>query len=321
MSEVSILIVGAGQIGSRHLQGLAKLDMDAKIFVVDPDTNALAIAKSRYDEALVGSKNHSVSFCESLSLVEGNVDVGIIATNARIRKKIVHSIVANITIKYLILEKIAFQSKSDFIEILQLLNRLGIQAWVNCPRRLYSVYRQIKSCLDITSPLHMSITGGNWSLGSNSIHWLDLFHFLLEDAHLSHHCSNLEEKVYKSKREGYIELFGELTFASRVNKLYLYSASQVTCPPFIHIENGHQRFLIDERNGQYTRYTADDQWKPNRQSFAVPLQSDLTHQVIADIMHHGKCHLALLEMALLSHQPLFDALADYHVKNIMLSVT
>lgn len=321
MAEISILIVGAGQIGSRHLQGLSKLEMDARIYVVDPDESALSNAKARYNEVPMRSNTQSLFFYDSLNLVKDTIDVAIIATNAKIRKKIILDIVACIKVRYFVLEKIAFQSEPDFVEIIQLLGDLGIQAWVNCPRRLYSIYQYIKSCIDKTLPMYMSITGGNWSLSSNSIHWLDLFNFFLEDAKLSHSFSNLDEIVYPSKREGYVDLYGELMFESHANKLYMHSGRKTSCPPIIHIENGNQRFLIDELNGQCASSNANDHWKPKIQVFEAPFQSNLTQKIVYDIVKNGKCDLASLKISLLSHQPLFKAIANHSVENLMLSLT
>ena len=108
MAETSILIVGAGQIGSRHLQGLAKLEIDTRIYVVDPDENALSIAKARYDEAQMHSNKQALFFYKSLNLVKDTIDVAIIATNAKVRKKIIQTVVACVKVRYFILEKIAF---------------------------------------------------------------------------------------------------------------------------------------------------------------------------------------------------------------------
>ena len=54
----NIAIIGGGQIGSRHLQGLAKLSKQFQIYVVDPDKQALSIAKQRYLEVSEPIKNN-----------------------------------------------------------------------------------------------------------------------------------------------------------------------------------------------------------------------------------------------------------------------
>ena len=39
------LIIGAGQLGSRHLQGLLKLTQEQVVYVLDPSNDSLSIAK------------------------------------------------------------------------------------------------------------------------------------------------------------------------------------------------------------------------------------------------------------------------------------
>jgi ornithine cyclodeaminase/alanine dehydrogenase-like protein (mu-crystallin family) len=48
-----LVIVGAGNIGSRHLQALKLVKTPLKIHVIDPSMNALKISKERYDLLLL----------------------------------------------------------------------------------------------------------------------------------------------------------------------------------------------------------------------------------------------------------------------------
>ena len=48
--STSVLIVGAGQLGSRYLQSLKKVKSSLNIYVVDINQNSLNIAKDRWDE-------------------------------------------------------------------------------------------------------------------------------------------------------------------------------------------------------------------------------------------------------------------------------
>ena len=45
-----IAIIGAGQLGSRHLQGLAKLQLPCQVHVVDPSPKSLEVARQRFAE-------------------------------------------------------------------------------------------------------------------------------------------------------------------------------------------------------------------------------------------------------------------------------
>ena len=53
------LVVGAGQIGSRHLQAILKLDIKQTIYILDPSTNSLEISKERANEI---PNNHKLFF-------------------------------------------------------------------------------------------------------------------------------------------------------------------------------------------------------------------------------------------------------------------
>ena len=46
----NVAIVGAGQLGSRHLQGLSKVNININISVVDPKKHSLQLARSRFNE-------------------------------------------------------------------------------------------------------------------------------------------------------------------------------------------------------------------------------------------------------------------------------
>ena len=134
-----IAIVGAGQLGSRHLQGLARLDRDIVVDVMDPDTAALALAKQRFDEMSPNLHKQSVRYISTQKDFESDLDLAIIATNADVRPHVIKSLLTNVYVRYLILEKVVFQSVRDFETVIQILDEKRIKAWVNCPRRIFAL--------------------------------------------------------------------------------------------------------------------------------------------------------------------------------------
>jgi len=48
MNLFEIALIGAGQLGSRHLQGLAKISYDCNITVVEPSMESMEQTKLRY---------------------------------------------------------------------------------------------------------------------------------------------------------------------------------------------------------------------------------------------------------------------------------
>ena len=62
MTKYKIFIIGAGQIGSRHLQALRAVRIPLKISVIDPSTESLDLAKQRYEEMPKGKIEHQVLY-------------------------------------------------------------------------------------------------------------------------------------------------------------------------------------------------------------------------------------------------------------------
>ena len=48
--KTNIAIIGAGQLGSRHLQGLKKAQAPMNIYVLDANNDSLKICEQRYNE-------------------------------------------------------------------------------------------------------------------------------------------------------------------------------------------------------------------------------------------------------------------------------
>jgi len=108
-----ICIIGAGNIGSRHLQGLKKITSPLSITVFDPSAESLSTARQRYDQ-IPSSLNHEINFLQTMEDLPKNIDLAIIATSSNVRRKVTEELLKNSTVKYLILEKILFQKAQDY---------------------------------------------------------------------------------------------------------------------------------------------------------------------------------------------------------------
>ena len=116
-----IVIIGAGQIGSRHLQALSLIDRDITVSVFDPNKESLELAKKRFEELPENKFVRSVSYFEALDGLNDDIDVAIIATNADIRRQVIEQLLQKVRVRFFILEKMAFQSVEDFENIMALL--------------------------------------------------------------------------------------------------------------------------------------------------------------------------------------------------------
>ena len=108
---INIVLIGAGKLGSRHLQALAKIGIEAKIYVVDPSIESTEIAFARFKEIPQNSNVKHIEFLKNIDdLNIRTVDVAIIATSSEHRFFALNSLLSHVSVNYLILEKFLFQN-------------------------------------------------------------------------------------------------------------------------------------------------------------------------------------------------------------------
>src|SRR3990167_7964952 len=100
----NVYIIGAGQIGSRHLQALKKVRISLNITVIDPSEQSLSTARKRYEETPAGICSHTLNYLRKIPGGQ-NINLAIIATTSNIRAKVIRDILKKNQISYFILEK------------------------------------------------------------------------------------------------------------------------------------------------------------------------------------------------------------------------
>ncbi len=304
-----ILIVGAGQLGSRYLQGMAKVALPLDIFISDVSSDSLARAEVRWHEVANSDSQHSLRFGFGLSHVPQEIDVAIVATGADVRSQVVSAISLHCTVRYWILEKVLAQSLQEMDQIQGVIGN-NSKAWVNTLRRTFNWHKEIKAKLGQSGPFAISVVGGNWSLASSAIHFLDMLAWISNEQLLSINTQHLDDHWHESKRSGFWEIYG--TLAARFSS---DSVATLTCQKL------NQPYIIWLRAGQ-------DDWKINeslgiaenaaglvvRGKFSY--QSEITAQLIESILETGQCELPSLKVSAELHRPLIHGLLEHWNKNM-----
>lgn len=197
---MNILIIGAGNIGERHIQALSKFS--CSIDIIDPNTARLLELKDKY------SIDNTY---EAISQVKESYNIIIEASLSRYRYKNMTYILSNVKHDYFIAEKFLFNKKNQFNEILNK-NFILNKTFVNCPMRTWWFYRSIKNI--INNPFSMKVSGSNWGLGCNAIHYLDLFSYFLGDSLSAQVTDHNLNSILPAKRNGFVEYFGEILVTS-----------------------------------------------------------------------------------------------------------
>lgn len=296
-----IVIIGAGQLGSRHLQALLKTNLPLEIEVVDPYIASLEMAKGRAAEMPENSNIKSIKYFLSIDDISNCVDLCVVATTALVRFAIIKKLAINTHVKNLILEKVLFQRIEDYYAANEILKNHQINCWVNCPRRSFSVYQEIKSHISPNEKITFTLTGGDWGLASNAIHFIDLLSFLNENAEFVFEKSGITD-VEEGKRGGYLEFFGTLLGRqSNGSDILLHSRKSSNAKLDIKIFSEKYRWNVDEARGELITSSADNQWQDIASMFRVPYQSELTNIVCEDILTKGKSDLPDFSTSMLLH--------------------
>ena len=301
-----VAIIGAGQLGSRHLQGLKLASSPLSITVMDSNEDSLKVAKQRYDSVSpIGEK--TINYVNSIDKLPSELDLVIVATGSKPRAAIVQTLLNHATVKYLVLEKVLFPSLDDYDNVARLLKDKGVRCWVNCPRRMFGLYKQIKETIDITRTVYMTKADEDWGLCCNAIHMIDIFLYLTEETTYSIETRFLNDEVEESKRGGYIEMTGKLKVTTpKGNELTLISEKDFEGEKAFMIQNNHDMYVISEGGGKWSL-------NGNTYYYSMPYQSQLSGLLADEILVTGGCSLTPYELSASYHKPFIEAmLAKYN---------
>ena len=183
----NILIMGCGELGSRHLQGLLLSHNPLSIVVYDTFEKSLSLAMARANEVDMDNhfNNKIINYTTNPECLRSEWDLAILATTAETRLEALKRLLDCSSVKSLILEKLLTQSVDDLIEMKSVLE-CNIEAWVNCPRRCMKIYKDIKQYIREklgTTCLSIEVNIGYSELVTNAIHFLEL-HAWLNDTEI-----------------------------------------------------------------------------------------------------------------------------------------
>ena len=300
----NISIIGAGQLGSRHLQGLMTAQTEMNIWVVDQSLDSLNTTKERCEQVSpITVKN--VNYSKSIEELPTCLDLVIVATGSKPRASIVKALLEHSTVKYLVLEKFLFMRLSDFDEIANLLSEKNVKCWVNCPRRMWPAYEEIKKVVNPDEPVVMINNGKNWGLCCNSVHRIDIWMYLAGDCDFTVDLDQVEPQIIESKRSGYVELLGTERFVScNGDKLELGSFVDYEGSTGRIIRNAGNEIVVEEENNLWY-------FNGERHEVTTPFQSGLTGILADKILTTGDCRLSPYSVSVKYHKPYLKAVIDF----------
>ena len=205
---MKFLIVGVGNIGFRHIEGLSKLsDDNLEFYLYDKNSNFKIRFKNQINDLQKKYKFQSVNKLDSLK--GKNFELTVISTTTTDRIKILSNLIKKINTKYVIIEKPISQSEYELNNLKKLKSE---NIFVNFPRRYCDWHRKIKDKLlgyNKNKIYRAEVSGGNIGLACNACHFIDLINFFTTKKPIKISINQLGD-WYKSKRIGFYEVDGTL---------------------------------------------------------------------------------------------------------------
>ncbi|WP_182126146.1 Gfo/Idh/MocA family oxidoreductase [Nitrosopumilus sp. b2] len=312
---MKIVLVGCGNVGSRHLQALVKLKYQTTIYIIEPDKNSQKIAKKRLTDIRYSKNNHKIIWLNSLSDLDKKSDVVIVATHSKGRVDIIKKLLLSGHKRFLI-EKFVCQSTAEYNNLLSLIKKFNAKGWVNTNLQCFDGYQKIKKCFKPNEPISLSVlTNSKYGLSTQAIHYLALFSWLTENNKIKLDGKYLKKELIHNKRsKSFKEFQGTLTGIndndSFLNLTFLPSFSDSL---IVKISGAHMHFILDEINSKILVFNEN---KPKKWYFEFEHVSNLTTKIIDDILKKDSCLLPSVQDSFNHHSELFR-IFNAHLRKIL----
>lgn len=294
----TILLAGAGQLGSRYLQGISAVNIPLTVVVYDPLEKSLIQAKARYDEVAPKNAPHKVIYTKNIFDSPAKIDLAVLAMTSSFRASFMRELQVHSIVKYWLLEKVLATSIQD-LEDIEAICSQSKGAWVNHWMREAIFFREL--LVDIQSSgvkaFVMKVSGGGWGLACNAIHYIDFCGWLTGSQLVGVSGGGLDPIWVQAKRDGYFEVAGKLIGMYEDGELIL-TCDESNSPVNISLNylggaieikfSGEMLEIIDE-NGCMS-------------SYAVPLQSQTTSSLVSGIFKSGECNLTTYSESINCHK-------------------
>ncbi len=312
-----ILIVGCGELGSRHLQAVATLPEVAEIEVVDPRPEGLQLGRERVAEVEERKPSIDYRWLSSIEEAHKGGDLCIVATQADVRCEVVRRVAESLGYNSFLLEKMVAQSVRDYEGLMEFSREKGLSVWVNCKTRAYPFHKRLKSLLDPREPLVLVDVGGNHGLANNGIHVADLFVFYDETDSIKSGGCCVDPVLHPSKRgNGLFELSGLLQgYTQKGSRLTILFARDHVAPDHLSIASSRYRCVVDHMSRWAWESDASTGWEWRPIPFEGNLLvSSMTKQFAADILSSGTCELPNLKECFPAHRFILTELRPHFSK-------
>lgn len=273
---MNILTVGFGNMGCRHTQSLLGGFPDSNFFVLEPNEEIYKANLNR-----IGANELNIKRVSSFDELHQKIDFAVVATSSFPRFEIVKKLL-ELGVSKMLVEKVVFQSESQFDQIISLCELKNARIYCNFVSRYFPNYQKIKK--DLTNkPITMNVTGGDFGLGCNALHYVDLFEYFTGGKSTLSGSSMVEN--FNGNRRGniYREVSGNLIWETENgDRLIISSDLKRQGGNEIIINQIHSTDILNEETLNHYHFDSD---KIDTSTFELLYTSSLTKVILNDILN------------------------------------
>jgi hypothetical protein len=301
----AVAVVGAGRLGSRHLQALSRLEPGVHLSVVDTLQSSLAGARARYREVATRA-SPEVTYLEGVTALPASLDVVIVATTADRRRAVVEELLSCADVRFLVLEKVLFQTIDDHAAVGRLLADTATPTWVNHTRRMWPGYDAMGGLFAGAAEVEFDVVGQRWDLGCNAVHFLDLLALLVEETKMLIDDVVLEGGTLPVSRVGFEPYSGWIAGRAGPASFRISSDPTADGPIRVAVRSDAGWFRAKETphdlviEGEAASPFAAGAW-------SVPPQSRLSDRLVVELLEQGTCALTPYEDSARLHVAMLSA--------------
>ena len=305
--NLNILILGVGNIGIRHIQGLINYKKKLVFYILDTNKNYKSIFKDEIKEIRLTNDLYEINSLNEIKKI--NFELTIISTTANSRIDVLRQIITSINYKYILLEKPICTSIKD----LKYLNtNLNKKIFINFPRRYCDWHNKIKEVLtkNYTDKIKkIEINGSNLGIACNACHFVDLINYWTNKKLIKVDNSRLKKWI-NSKRPGFYEVIGKITFIFE-NDVVLTINSDKKFKDFdFKIFDDKSLILTIDYKNKIAKFENDFKLVGE-----IKKQSKSSH-ILLGLLQNQNLNICKLETEINSHEKILKSLIDFwNLKN------
>ena len=309
---VKIIIIGTGNLGKRHIQAIANLEINYELICHDISEESLSSVDGFIEENNLKLKNikKETNLKNTLQEIDKETIV-IIASTAKGRKELLEETIKKRPFA-IITEKPVCQNDKNYLSVLELNKEYQVPIYVNFSRHTFPDYQKILNELKDEEISSFTAYFPNVGMGCNGAHILDLAIWLLhaKDYEI---LSSKVNSTYESKRKTFSDFSGNLRFKlNNINCLL-----EMDDPHSIStIEVASKTKVIKIMEGLGKKVTIKNNGEVEVQNFEIVPCSKMTDKIILDLINNKKPSLPNIEEAYLPHKILFEFMKKHEIENL-----